>query len=366
MERQTSVPEMKTPDLIAKALREEALRSDEIVRLLELSDPGEIKMLFNAADIMRKRYAGDGIYLRGIVEFSNHCKRNCHYCGLRAPNRDVGRYRIPDDEIVSLADRISKAGCTTIVLQSGEDPYYDRQRLCTLIERIKKQTGLAITLSLGERPYEDFRAFKDSGADRYLLRHETSNESLYASLHKGYSLENRLQCLRWLKQIGYETGSGCIVGLPGQTTHDLARDILLLKEYDIDMIGMGPFIPHGSTPLAGHPPGDTTLVLKMIAAARLVTKDTNIPATTAIEVLDPLARKEAFSCGANVYMPVFTPQAYASEYEIYPGKNIAATAQGSVIKSYKEYFSSIGRHIGNGYGFRNKKPVISPDEEVNL
>lgn len=338
------------------ALQEEPLNVPEIVHLLSLEDPDEIKMLLDAADVMRKRYVGDEIYLRGIVEFSNHCMRNCSYCGLRAANRDVFRYRIPEDEIVYLAGRIWQVGCTTIVLQSGEDPYYDRQRLCSLIERIKKETSLAITLSLGERLYGDFQAFRDSGADRYLLRHETASVSLYSSLHHGYSLESRTRCLKWLKQIGYETGSGCIVGLPGQTINDLAEDVLLLMDHDIDMIGLGPFIPHGNTPLAGYPPGNMDVVLKMIAVVRLVTKNTNIPATTAMEVLDPQTRKAAFLCGANVYMPVFTPQSFASSYEIYPGKSTASSAQDGTLRSYKEYFSTMGRPIGSGYGHRHGKP----------
>jgi len=276
-------------------------------------------------------------------------------------NKNVRRYRIPEDEIVHLATGIAKAGCTTIVLQSGEDLYYDTKRLCRLIERIKKETSLVVTLSLGERSYEDFQAFKKSGAGRYLLRHETASRDLYASLHRGYSLDSRLRCLKWLKEIGYETGSGCIIGLPGQTVEDLAKDILLMKEYDIDMIGLGPFISHDNTPLAGYPPGDIMLVLKMIAVVRLVTKDTNIPATTAMEVLDPRCREAAFHCGANVYMPVFTPQAYASNYEIYPGKSTVSSARIKAIQSYNEYFSSIGRLVGSGYGFRHK---MEPTQEV--
>lgn len=340
-------------DIIGMALQEEHLSVPEIVHLLSLEDPDEIMMLLDAADIMRRIYVGDEIYLRGIVEFSNHCMRNCSYCGLRAANREVLRYRIPQDEIVHLAGTIRQAGCTTIVLQSGEDPYYDRQRLCRLIGRIKKETSLAITLSLGERSYEDYQAFRDSGADRYLLRHETASASLYASLHRGYSLESRIKCLRWLKEIGYETGSGCIIGLPGQTIDDLAKDILLLRESDIDMIGLGPFIPHDNTPLAGYPAGNMTMVLKMIAIVRLVTRDTNIPATTAMEVLDPRIRKAAFLCGANVYMPVFTPQAYASDYEIYPGKSTVSLSQDGTLRSYIEYFSSMGRPISCGYGHRH-------------
>jgi len=346
----------ETLRIIEKAAQGDVTGREEIVRLLELDAPEELDALFRAADRMRKACVGDEIFLRGIIEFSGYCSRNCHYCGLRAQNREVVRYRIPEDEIVARAHGLWERQCTTVVLQSGEDRFYDRERMCSLIRRIKAETDLAITLSIGERSLEDYRAFKEAGADRYLLRHETANAGLYRKLHPGYELEDRIQCLRWLKGLGYEVGSGCIVGLPGQTVHDLADDVLLIRALDIDMIGVGPFIPHPGTPLRDAPAGSTDLVLKMLAVLRLLTRDTNIPATTALGVLDPGARRNAFLAGANVFMPNFTPVRYMELYEIYPGKGPEA---GTIAKAseggYVALFEGMGRTIGRGCGYREKK-----------
>ncbi len=325
----------------------------EITDLVSLRKPGEIERLYLAADRVRKDCVGDEIFLRGIIEFSNNCSRNCCYCGLRAENSGINRYRIPDNEIIGRARSLKDNLCTTVVLQSGEDPYYDTERMCRIISSIKAETALAITLSIGERPYGDYRAFKEAGADRYLLRHETANPVLYRTLHPGYELEDRVQCLRWLRELGYEVGSGCIVGLPGQTAEDLADDVLLLQELDIDMIGVGPFIPHPGTPLAGYPAGDTDLVLNMMAVLRIVTGDTNIPATTALGVLDEEARQTAFRAGANVFMPNFTPEPYQAYYDIYPGKGAEAGVIAKAVDGgFRGFSEGKGRNIGTGYGFR--------------
>lgn len=332
------------------------LTEDEIVRLLSLTEPEEREALFRAADAVRKACVGDEIFLRGIIEFSGHCVRNCHYCGLRAQNRDITRYRISDDEIVARAKVLEEKLCTTVVLQSGEDPFYDRDRLCSIIRRITNETSLAITLSVGERSFDDYRAFKEAGADRYLLRHETSNPRLYRQFHPGFEPEDRIRCLKWLKELGYEVGSGCIIGLPGQTVEDLARDVLFIKNLDIDMIGIGPFIPHPGTPLKNTPQGDTDMVLKMLAVLRLMTRDTNIPATTALGVIDPVARRKAFLAGANVFMPNFTPDPYTALYEIYPGKGPEAGAIAKASEGgYVFLFEGMGRSIGKGHGYRDKK-----------
>lgn len=342
--------------LISGALRGDDLGRDEIAFLLSIEGPGERRALYQAADCVRKARVGDEVFLRGIVEFSGHCRRNCHYCGLRAQNRGAARYRIPEDAIVSRAHDLKNMACTTIVLQSGEDPYYDTDRVCRLVERIKAETALAVTLSIGERSYDEYRAFRQAGADRYLLRHETASRELYRALHPGRGLDERIRCLQWLKELGYETGSGCIVGLPGQSVRDLAGDVLLLRELDIDMIGIGPFIPHPGTPLGGYEAGSPDLVLKMTAVLRLVTGDTNIPATTALGVLDPTARALAFQAGANVFMPNFTPDPYTARYEIYPGKPRGVETFSGIYGDHASFFEGIGRVIGRGYGNRSRTP----------
>lgn len=343
----------ETAGIIEKAAAGGVLGKGELVRLLTLTRPEETTALFQAADEVRRSCVGDEIFLRGIIEFSGHCRRNCHYCGLRAGNRDVRRYRMTEDEIVSRARVLEEKLCTTVVLQSGEDPFYDKERVCSIIRRVRGETSLAITLSIGERPFKDYEAFRDAGADRYLLRHETSSPGLYRALHPGHELAGRVACLRWLRQLGYEVGSGCMVGLPGQTADALAEDVLLMRDLDIDMIGIGPFIPHPNTPLGGHPAGDAGLVLRMIAVLRLVTRDTNIPATTALGVLHPGARRQAFTAGANVFMPNFTPEPYTSSYEIYPGKGPEAGAIAKASEGgYAALFAGLGRTIGTGCGYR--------------
>ncbi len=329
------------------------LSRDEIIELLSLDTPGDMEGLFQAADRVRKEYVGDEVFLRGIIEFSNYCRNNCLYCGLRRDNLPAERYRMEDDEILGLAKAIQSRACSTVVLQSGEDPLYNRDRMCRIITRIKDDTGLAITLSIGQRPYEDYKAFREAGADRYLLRHETANPDLYANLCPGRTLDERIQCLKWLRELDYEVGMGCMVGLPGQTVEDLADDVLLIKGLGADMIGIGPFIPHEQTPLNNHAPGDALLVLKMLAVIRLVTRDTNIPSTTALGVLDGASRKKAFEAGANIFMPVFTPQDYARLYEIYPGKGNVKKADGA-IQDFKAFFDSIGRPLGIGPGGRRR------------
>jgi biotin synthase len=339
--------------LILRAGQGRELSRDEIIELLSLDNPGDMESLFKAADRVRKECVGDDIFLRGIIEFSNYCRNNCLYCGLRQDNLLAERYRMADDEILDLAKAIKSRACSTVVLQSGEDPIYTMDRMCRIITRIKDETGLAITLSTGQRPYEDYKAFREAGADRYLLRHETANPDLYANLCPGRTLGERTQCLKWLKELDYEVGMGCMVGLPGQTVADLADDVLLIKELGADMIGIGPFIPHEQTPLTDHVPGDTLLVLKMLAVIRLVTRDTNLPSTTALGVLDGASRKKAFEAGANIFMPVFTPQDYARRYDIYPGKGNVKKADGAIL-DFKTFFDTIGRPIGKGPGGRRR------------
>ncbi|HVN71020.1 MAG TPA: [FeFe] hydrogenase H-cluster radical SAM maturase HydE [Desulfomonilia bacterium] len=330
------------------------LSREEIAGLLSVSDPADIDALFQAADRVRREYVGDEIFLRGIIEFSSYCRNNCLYCGLRRDNADTGRYRMEDDEIFGLAKSIEQRGCGTVVLQSGEDPHYTRDHMCRIISRIREGTSLTVTLSLGQRPYEDYKAFRQAGAERYLLRHETADPELFAQLCPGRKLDDRIECLRWLRELDYEVGMGCMVGLPGQSIEDLADDVLLIREMDADMIGIGPFIPHEHTPLKAEPAGDATLVLKLLAVIRLVTKDTNIPSTTALGVLDASSRKKAFEAGANIFMPVFTPQDYAERYDLYPGKGDVKKADGAIL-DFKTLFDSIHRPLGNGPGGRWKK-----------
>jgi len=322
--------------------------------LLSAEDPEEDEALFQTADRVRQEKVGNEVHLRGIVEFSNICVQNCLYCGLRRENRRLRRYRMTPGEILDCARDAMERGLRTVVLQSGEDPWFTQDRLSGLIRRIKEETDLAITLSVGERPAGDYRAWKRAGVDRYLLKQETASPSLFARLRPGRTLSERLDSLRALKGLGYEVGSGNIVGLPGQTAKDLVADILLFKELDFDMIGIGPFIPHPSTPLAESPPGDPHRSMKILALTRIVTGNTHLPATTALGVLDPQGRKKALLAGADVIMPDITPRKYRDRYEIYPGKS---KAQGG-MESFAPLITSLGRVIGGGAG--NRRPPVLP------
>jgi biotin synthase len=334
-------------------LRTDALSRPEIIRLLELSETEAREILFPAANAVRKTGVGDEIFLRGIIEFSNICVQDCLYCGLRRSNTHLKRYRMTEAEILAAARRIREEGIGTVVLQSGEDGSFTQQRLCSLVEKIKMDTGLAITLSIGERSKEEYRAFHEVGADRYLLKYETTSESLYRTLRPERRLDDRLRSLTALKKLGYEVGTGNIVGLPGQSPGILADDLLLMKALDADMLGIGPLLPHPQTPLASSPPGELFMTLKVLAVARLMTKTTNIPATTALGILDADGRVRALEGGANVVMPDFTPPLYRRHYEIYPGRERAMDLSAFLQQLYSD-IEKVGRKIGRSRGERQR------------
>ncbi|MDP1992789.1 MAG: [FeFe] hydrogenase H-cluster radical SAM maturase HydE [Syntrophales bacterium] len=340
---------MSESALIHKALDSGSLTRGEITRLLGLTREEDKQELFRAADEARRRFVGNEIFFRGIIEFSNICERDCLYCGLRQSNRRLGRYRMPEDEILATARRIRDEGVGTVVLQSGEDPFFTAEKLSDLIGRIREETGLVVTLSVGERPLADYRVFRDAGSNRYLLKYETASSDLYQRLRSGSFLADRLLCLKALGESGYEVGTGNMVGLPGQSLEMLADDLLLMKELQADMLGIGPFLPHPETPLADCPAGDLSLTLKVLAVARLLTRTTNIPATTALANLDPRGRLMALQAGANVVMPDFTPPAYRNLYEIYPGRNKTEEAS-AFLGRLKVDIARMGRTIGQGPG----------------
>ena len=309
--------------------------------------------LFKQADKVRKEHVGDEVHLRGLIEFSNICKCFCKYCGLRCENTNIDRYRLTQHEIVDFAKKAADMGYKTIVLQSGEDSYYTRNVLCDIISEIKK-SDVALTLSVGERSYDDYKAFKDAGADRYLIRIETTDKNLYKQMHPHMDFENRVNCLKNLKKIGFETGSGCLVGLPNQTVESLADDILFFKEINADMIGIGPFLPHPQTPLKDVEQGSFTLALKVMALTRIMLPNINIPATTAMETLNPNGRLIALQSGANVVMPNVTNSEYKAKYEIYPNKICINEAPTKCRGCIEGKIKSIGRTIATDYGFRKK------------
>jgi biotin synthase len=340
------------------------MKRDEILHWLREEDEVRLEQLWRMADTVRHENVGDAVHLRGLIEFSNYCARHCAYCGLRADRRELIRYRMTKEEILDCARQAVKFGYGTVVMQSGEDWGISADWLADVIRSIKKETALAVTLSVGERKEEEFRLWKEAGADRYLLRFETSNPKLYQHIHPnlGSTVSDRFAILRLLRRIGYEIGSGVMIGIPRQTYDDLTNDIILFGELDLDMIGVGPYIPHPQTPLAhehfNHPdqvPNTEAMTYKVVALTRLVCPQANIPSTTALATLNDAQGRELGLCrGANVIMPNISPLKYRAGYEIYPAKACIRETPGEFHRSLLARIQSIGRFAGMGPGSRQK------------
>lgn len=341
--------------MIATAEQTHQLTEDELVLLL--TDPDAAEPLYAAADRVREKYVGCQVELRGLIEFSNICRQNCLYCGLRRDNREVPRYRLDDKTILEFGRRAAELGYKTLVLQSGEDEFFAPGRLGPVLTQLK-ELGVALTLSIGEKSREEYAALRAAGTDRYLLRIETTDKELYEKMDPGMSWDNRVRCLRDLKELGYEVGTGSLVGLPGQTVRSLAQDILFFQALDVDMVGIGPFIPNPDTPLAGTTGGTFDLACRMMALTRLLLPDVNIPATTAMETLQPEGRMLALQRGANVVMPNVTDTDYRKMYMLYPGKICLNDAPADCRGCVTGKIQSIGRTISQDQGFRRKTTPV--------
>jgi biotin synthase len=306
--------------------------SKEDILVLLATDGDEKKALFAHAAEVKQQHVGNNVYLRGLIELSNICVKNCYYCGIRRDNKFAKRYSVTDDEVIEAAKFAMESKYGSIVIQSGElQSNKNTLRIEKLVKEIKKMSNhtLGITLSCGEQTEDVYKRWFDAGAHRYLLRIETSNPELYSKLHPNdelHSFANRVNCLESLKEIGYQTGTGVMIGLPFQTIDHLADDLLFMKEFDIDMCGMGPYIEHVQTPLFEHknqliPIEDRfTLTLKMVAILRIMMKDINIAATTALQAIDKIGREKAITIGANILMPNITPGIYRDNYKLYENK----------------------------------------------
>lgn len=348
-----------------KALRTGDLNKEEILILLDCPEDRS-DIIFQTADIIRKKEVGDEVHLRGLIEFSNYCKKNCEYCGIRGKNKNIGRYRLDKEQIVDTAIRAEKLGYRSIVMQSGEDPYFTADRIADIVKAIKEKTDLAITLSIGEFSFDEYKTMKEAGADRYLIRFETSSEELYKSLHPDSDFHERLQCLKDLRELGYQVGSGFMVGLPGETLEILADNLLLLKELDVDMAGIGPFIPNDDTSLAKENGGTLVNSLKAVAIARMLLRNAHLPATTAMGTLDPKGREKALQAGANVVMPNVTPQEYREMYLLYPNKICLTDDPAHCRNCITGKIHGIGRTVSKEHGHTLKRGhesrVSSPEE----
>jgi biotin synthase len=347
---------MKLQTLLEKCIENGQLSRDEILFLLNLDNDADILSLINAADTVRRAYCGDVVQIRALVEFSNVCARHCNYCGLRAPNNNIERYRMSPEEIIELAVELNGKGLKTIVLQSGEDPHYTGEMIASIVKAIKSSTDMAITLCVGERPDEDYRMWKEAGADRYLLRHETASRELFEQLHPDADFDHRMRCLRVLREIGFQVGAGCMVGCPGQTVEHLADDIEFYRDFQPDMAGIGPYIPHPDTPFAGSAMGTLQMTLKMVALTRIVTRNALLPATTAIGSIEELGREMALEAGADVVMPNYTPLKYRVHYEIYPNKRCITEDPANCDSCMRLRIQSVGRTLSTDQG-HSRKPA---------
>jgi biotin synthase len=321
--------------------------------------------LYARADAVRREHMGDEVYLRGIVEFSNICENDCLYCGIRKSNRNPKRYRIDEDEILGVARRMKAWGHGTIVLQSGEvDSRRENDRIARLVARIRRETELAVTVSAGNRSRDVYASWRDAGMDRYLLRFETSDPALFAAVHPDCELAERLDCLATLRSLGVQVGSGFMVGLPGETMDILCDNIRLVHDLDLAMCGVGPFIAHPDTPLAGRPNAwadDPEKVFAVISTLRILDPALRIPATTALDALFPHAGRDlALQRGADVFMPNDTPGRYRRDYQLYPDKPCVDEGDGQCSSCATARIWNIGRFVGEGPGHSPKPGFAEP------
>lgn len=339
------------------------MNTDQIYQWLTDEDPVALNPLWQQADGVRRDHVGDAVHLRGLIEISNHCQRQCSYCGIRAGNNSVQRYRMSQDEILACARAGEQLGYGTVVLQAGESQLLDADWVSKLVTRLKQQTNLAITLSLGERSREELTAWHSCGADRYLLRFETSNKELFQQIHPplGHIPSDRIALLETLQQIGYATGSGMLVGIPGQSYQDLVNDLLLLKQLKLHMVGIGPYVPDPATPLGqqmlSSPPAidnvvpSESLTYKVLALARILCPNANIPSTTAVATLFGSQGQDlGLQRGANILMPNITPQQYRTLYKIYPAKACLIEPDSQGAQQLRRRIELLGRKVGCGRG----------------
>lgn len=332
-------------ELIDKLIKTKELSKYEWITLIENIDDTEY--LFSKAREIRHKVYGKDVYIRGLIEISNYCKNDCYYCGIRRSNKKADRYRLTKEQILECCETGYDLGFRTFVMQGGEDPYYTDEIMCDIIRSIKsKYPDCAITLSLGEKSFDTYKKYKEAGADRYLLRHETANSCHYASLHpEELSLEKRKECLFSLKKAGFQVGSGFMVGSPGQTTENLAEDMLFLKELDPQMVGIGPFIPHKDTPFKDQCAGSVERTLIMIALLRLMLPNALLPSTTALGTLSSDGRERGILAGANVVMPNLSPKAVREKYLLYDNKISTGDEAAESKNNLQKRMESIGYNI---------------------
>ena len=335
-------------DIVSRFLKERTLSEEEFVLLLQQSGDAAVReTLRREALALCRNYYGNQVYIRGLIEFTNYCKNNCYYCGIRRDNPHVRRYRLSTEEILSCCREGYGLGYRTFVLQGGEDPYFTDERMTELIRQIRREyPDCAITLSIGEREKDSYRKFREAGADRYLLRHETADPAHYRSLHpEGMNFSHRIQCLYDLKALGYQVGAGFMVGSPGQKLEHMAKDLLFLQKLQPEMVGIGPFIPHHDTRYAKEQAGSVEMTLFLLSVIRILLPKVLLPATTALGTMDPVGREKGLLAGANVIMPNLSPEKNRKDYSLYDNKICTGEEAAQSIASLRKRVESVGCQV---------------------
>ncbi len=332
--------------IINKLAENHSLSADEYKLLITERDAESAELLRAKADAVCREHYGKDIYIRGLIEISNICKKNCYYCGIRASNKNCERYRLTEEEILSCCKEGYKLGIRTFVLQGGEDLYFTDEVLCNLIQHIKfNHPDCAVTLSLGERGKASYQRLFDAGADRYLLRHETADMKHYSKLHPNGSFAHRVMCLRYLKDIGYQVGCGFMVGSPYQTVDNIVKDLKYIEWLKPDMCGIGPFIPHKDTVFSNFEPGTAELTCYLLSIIRLMLPKVLLPATTALATIDKQGSEKGILAGANVIMPNLSPESARAKYDLYNGKLSSDTEAAENIRKIKNSMKKIGYRV---------------------
>lgn len=338
---------MKNRELIDKLNKEKHLSEAEWIQIFDTWDAYDLQYATRVANCIALERFGRKIYFRGIVEFTNFCRNDCYYCGIRCSNSKVSRYRLDEEDILKCCADGYSHGFRTFVLQGGEDPYYTQDKMCGIVRRISEEyPDCAVTVSIGELSREYYQALYDAGARRYLLRHETADPEHYAMLHpKTQTLANRMRCLRDLKEIGFQTGCGIMIGTPHQTSRHLAEDMMFMADFRPEMIGLGPFIPHHDTPFRDEPAGSVDLTLLVIALCRIMLPDALIPSTTALGTAEAEGRQKGVLAGCNVVMPNLSPLEVRKKYMLYDGKTGTDMSAETGIRVLREQMEAIGYEV---------------------
>ncbi len=344
---------MKTNiEIIDKLNRDKRLGRNEWVQLIATFTPGDLDYAMAEAHRIATARFGRKIFFRGIVEFTNICRNDCYYCGIRCSNANVQRYRLDEDDILRCCSDGYRHGFRTFVLQGGEDPFYTTDKMCGIVRRISAEwPDCAVTLSIGELSRDDYQALYDAGAARYLLRHETADPEHYSMLHPaGMTIANRMRCLRDLREIGYQTGCGIMIGTPHQTPEHIAKDMMFMCDFEPEMIGLGPFIPHHDTPFRDEPAGSVDLTLLVIALCRIMLPDALIPSTTALGTAETDGRQRGVLAGCNVVMPNLSPMDVRKKYMLYDGKAGTDMSAEAGIRALCQQMEEIGYEVVIGRG----------------